>query len=273
MKNQKKKDSDYQKSHTIQAKYIKDTVIQELDKNPLLTAKPLCFLLKLNYEQHGDYVAHIRSNWKSDYRYRQGLKGLISIHNWHGWIYTPGALSLDEGVSKSALEQGWVQTRARNRYLLWKDRALGRLEWFGTGRVNIWLKKPVTLGKLKQLLANAFLWAFTSNSEGSRLVDSVNLFERWVATHKRKGFHFVFDTGQRMPYSKIDLFKDSNGVVFKTGDLSHPTCIELEINYPDWGVRLEKLTEQNIKTIEKFGEFMQGLTQPKPLNSNDKSIV
>lgn len=261
------KKDDYQTSHTLSDLTIKARVVKELNKNPLLTAKPLCFILQLDYNYYKDYIAHIRSEWKHDLRFRQGLKGLISIHNWHGYIYAIKELDRkkDKLVTEFAVEHGWILTKAKNRMLLWKDKRLGRLEWFETGRIKIWLKKPVTLGNLKQLFADAFLW--------TKMIDSVDLFEKWLKTFKKKGFHFIFDTGQKLPYAKIDLFKGSNGIAIKTGDISHPTCIELEINYPDWAERLELLTDQNIKAIEKFAEFIQFLSQPKAVSKNGEKMI
>jgi len=43
---------------------------------------------------------------------------------------------------------------------------------------------------------------------------------------------------------KIELLKDSNGVVVKMGDISNPTALEIEFCYPRWAEKNELLFEQ-----------------------------
>jgi hypothetical protein len=54
-----------------------------------------------------------------------------------------------------ALEVGWKPTKAKNRWLLWKE-PLGRMMWFEDGTFNLHVKSPVNLGKAKQLVWNGF---------------------------------------------------------------------------------------------------------------------
>jgi hypothetical protein len=123
---------------------IRQSVFEKLDGNPLLTAKSLCKLMGLRYSKYRNYVARLKCEWKYYRRNERGSK--CSIHAWRGWCYVP------EGVDRSrALGVGWVRSRARNRWLLWKDR-LGRLQWFETGRVNLYVRRPLILGGLSACL-------------------------------------------------------------------------------------------------------------------------
>jgi len=134
-----------------------------------------------------------------------------------------------------ALEVGWVASKARNRWLLWKDK-LGRLQWFETGRVNLYVRKPANLGRAYQLVCNGF--SFTG------LITDVKVLEGVLAGVRFKGAHYVFDTEQRLPRLVIDLFAKSNGVVIKVGDTSHPNAVEVVCCYPDWAERNERMLEE-----------------------------
>lgn len=219
------KETDYQYS---QQTNIKAQVNELLKKNPLLTAKPLCKLLNLPYPKYKDYIDHIRSKWKTDYKNELGSK--CSFHCAFGNARVP--LRLDR---VGACGVGWVLSRARNRPLIWKD-TLGRLVWFETDRVNVFVRKPASLGKAYQLLCNSF--SFT------RLITDFVVLEQMLKSLKFKGAHAVFDTGERLPYKVIDLFKLSNGVKIKLGDLSHPTAVEVEFCYPLWAERNEQLLSE-----------------------------
>jgi hypothetical protein len=145
-----------------------------------------------------------------------------------------------------AVKGGWRISRARNRWLLWKDR-LGRLQWFETGRVNVYLRKPANLGKAYQLVCNGF--SFTG------LITDVKVLERVLSSVRFKGAHYVWHTGQRLPRLTIDLFGKSNGVVIKVGDLSDPDGVEVHVTYPDWAERNEQLHEQLVSVVKKLCEF------------------
>ena len=217
---------------------VRQQVFEILNKNPLLTAKPLCKLLGLDYKTHGNYVKYLRFQWKREYQNEQGSK--CSLHGWRGWCFVPGGLG---GIRSHAVDVGWVETKARNRWLLWKDR-LGRLQWFETGRVNLYVRKPANLGKAYQLVCNGF--SFTG------LVTDIKVLEKILASVRFKGAHYVFPTGQRLPRLTIDLFAKSNGVIIKVGDRSHPHAVEVIACYPDWAERNERLLEQLNDTLQRM---------------------
>ncbi|MEM2112218.1 MAG: hypothetical protein QXX08_10160 [Candidatus Bathyarchaeia archaeon] len=189
-----------------------------------MTAKNLCKLLDLSYGIHGAYVNNCKSIWKSNYRNEQGSK--CSIHAWRGWCYVPECLD-----RAKAENEGWIASKARNRWLLWRDK-LGRLQWFETGRVNLYVRKPANLGRAYQLVCNGF--SFTG------LITDVKVLDGVLAGVRFKGAHYVFDTEQRLPKLLIDLFAKSNGVVIKVGDASHPNGVEVVCCYPDWAERNEQ---------------------------------
>jgi hypothetical protein len=109
--------------------------------------------LGLDYQVHGKYVANARSFWKYHHRNEQGLK--CCLHGWRGWCFLPGEVGGGGVLRVRAVEVGWLASRARNRWLLWRDR-LGRLQWFETGRVNLYVRKPANLGRAYQLICNGF---------------------------------------------------------------------------------------------------------------------
>jgi len=229
-------------------------VFKYLDKNPLLTAKPLCQLLNLQYREHGQYVRNLRTRWKYHHRNEQGSK--CSLHGWRGWCYLPREYS---NVRVRAVEVGWIRSRARNRWLLWRDR-LGRLQWFETGRVNLYVRKPANLGRAYQLLCNGF--SFTG------LITDMKVLEQVLVSVRFKGAHYVFPVGQRLPRLTVDLFQKSNGVVIKVGDATHPDSLEVIATYPDWAERNERMFEQLNDTLKRLLEP----TMPKEQTKMDSYV-
>lgn len=51
-----------------QGGHIAEAVRADLNENILLTAKPTCKILGLDYRYHGDYVVHVISRDRSDAR-------------------------------------------------------------------------------------------------------------------------------------------------------------------------------------------------------------
>lgn len=229
---------------------IRQSVFDFLDKNPLLTAKPLCKLLDLPYSRYHNYMNRLRYDWKSNHKNERGSK--CSLHGWRGWCYLPAVVA-----RARAVDAGWVETRARNRWLLWKDR-LGRLQWFETGRVNLYVRKPANLGKAYQLICNGF--SFTG------LITDIKVLENVLRTVRFKGAHYVFPTEQRLPRLTIDLFAKSNGIIIKVGDGSHPHAVEVIACYPDWA-------ERNERVLEQLNDTLRRLFEPAALNKVDQKKV
>ena len=209
-----------------QSQSLKEDVEGLLGKNPLLKPKDLCRLLGLSYQKYRDYVSHVRSKWKSDRKNGLGLK-CLSFHGVHGWVTVPAVVDRSRAVGV-----GWVLSRAKNRMLVWKDE-YGRLEWFETGRCKVWVRRPANRGRALQLVCNGFSL--------SGLVSDVKVLDAVLASLRLKGGTAVVETGERLPYVVVDLFRVSNGVKIKSGDSSHPTCFEIEFSYPDWAERNERL--------------------------------
>ena len=232
---------------------IKAAVFKLLDKNPLLTAQPICQLLGLSFKDYRNYITKLRSQWRTLPKNERGSK--CSVHGWRGWCYLPR--EVNGGIRTRGVEVGWVETRARNRWLLWKDR-LGRLQWFETGRVNLYVRKPANLGKAYQLICNGF--SFTG------LVTDIKVLEQILSTVRFKGAHYVFPTEQRLPRLTIDLFAKNNGIIIKVGDRSHPHAVEVIACYPDWAERNERLLEQ-------LNDILKRLFEPAAAPSNLRKKV
>ena len=215
---------------------IRQQVFKELDKNPLLTPKILCKRMDLDFKKYRQYITNLRSDWKHNPKNSLGLKG-SNCHNWLGCCFV-------SGVDRTrAVEVGWRATKSRNRYLLWKD-GFGRLEWFETGRVKVWVRKPASLGKAYELVCSGFF--------GTGLVFDFRVMKEILKSVRFKGASYVFETKQRLPKLVIDLFSESNGVRIKLGDRSHPHGVEVEVWLPDWVERNELLFERMSELLGRF---------------------
>ena len=225
---------------------IRQKTFSLLDDNPLLTAKSLCHRLSLPAGKYMNYLSKLKTEWKYYIKNERG--SICSIHGWYGYTYVSNILDLKQTRNK-AMERGWIGTSARNRWLLWRDR-LGRIQWFETGRVNLYVRSPASKGRACQLISNGF--SFT------RLVEDSKLLERILSGIKFHGAHYVFGTGQGLPKITINNFEQSNGVIVKVGDKSHPSSIEIDCRYPDWAERNERVLEKLIEMMEKMANM------PKP---------
>jgi len=218
----------------------KERVYSLLNKNPLLTPKDLCQKLRLSYKDHHGYVAHIKSDWKYDPQNEHGSK--YSLHAWRGWTEIP--ISVAPETRAGALSRGWIQSRARNKWLLFKN-STGRLQWFLTGRVNIYVRAPVDPGKVIQLIAQGFTW--------SGIITDLKVFRAMIQGVHFKGAHYVFPIGLRLPKPvTVDLFGPSNGFIVKISDRTHPTDLEIQVHFPDWGERVEKVLDKFIDRLDLF---------------------
>ena len=88
---------------------IKEQVFDLLDKNPIRLPMKICEILGLDIKNQIQYVRNLRSEWKNNLSFGQGLKCPNSQHNCRGWAVVP------EGVDpKAAVRKGWVKTKAKN---------------------------------------------------------------------------------------------------------------------------------------------------------------
>lgn len=221
-------------SESCDSKTIRHRVFALLNENPKFSPKMICAKLQLPYLNYGSYINNLKSYWKSHYQFEHG-SNCSSVHAWSGCCYVP------QGVDRNlALEVGWKQTKAKNRWLLWKDNSIGRMMWFETGRVNLHVKSPVNLGKAKQLVCNGF--SFTG-----LIFDNKVMFEV-LETIRHSGSHYVFETGYPLPKKTISYFEKSYGLTIKIGDKSHPASVEVESHVPDWAERLTL-------SLEKFADL------------------
>jgi len=244
---------------------LQQRVSDALDKNPLLTPSTLHSILKLDDKTSLQVLANCKTRWRHNHRNERGLK--CSLHGWRGWCYLPTSFANSgvscngavAGIRTRAVEVGWKLSRARNRWLLWKDR-LGRLQWFETGRVNLYVRKPANLGRAYQLICNGF--SFTG------LITDIKVLEQLLSTVRFKGAHYVFSVGERLPRLTIDLFAKSNGVIIKVGDVTHPDSLEVIATYPDWAERNERMFEQLNDTLKRLLEP----TMPKDQTKMDTYV-
>ena len=218
---------------------IKSRVFDLLDENPLLSAKMICKLLELSYQDYKGYMWFLRSKWKTLVAKQTGSKcQKPSFHKPSAWVYVDQLnLKVDDLV-----RGGWVQTKAKNRYLIFRSSGYGHMKYFpSTGRVNIHTKKPHLKGRLFQLFCNGFSM--------NGLIDSMQILDKLLKSIRIKGAHAVFGTPERLPYMEIKMFKLSNGVIIKMGDRSHPHAIEVEYCYPDWAEKNERILGQLTKML------------------------
>lgn len=224
---------------------IQSQVFRLLDENPLFSPRRLCQILSLPYKQYRNYVTKLRSNWKYYHRDDSGSK-CSSVHRWRGFTAIPKEVKIDRRV---AVEKGvWLPSRNKNRALLFKN-GLGRLVWFETGRVNLFVRSPGNLGKAKALLGRGFL--------ETELITDIRVFED-LCDRIRFGFHAVYETNQRLPKLTITDFYDSNSFILKSGDRTHPHAYEIIVEYRRQFEKVEAL-------IDRLGEVLGSPESPKRL--------
>lgn len=214
---------------------IRAKVFCELDSDPLLSPKRLAKQLDLPYSEYRNYLTKLRSEWKYYHLNERGSKcSLFHCVRWGLWEAVKG----DRGV---AVERGWVLSRARNRFLVFKS-VLGRAVWFESGTVRLHVRAPGLEGRAKQLFCDAFF--------KTGLVASVGELERLLGSLYLDSFHTVVRTPERLPYVHVRDFAGTNGFEFKSGDRTHPHCFEFIIRYQTQFERARELFEELAKSFE-----------------------
>lgn len=202
-------------------------------------------------------------------KFSLGLNGLNkrlkrSHHNWHGFIRALQSFDIAE-----ALRRGWIRTKARNHYLLFKNK-LGRLEWHpNTRHIRIVVFKPFSRGKRRQLLSDGFF--------RTELINDIELFMKWSGTARYRGHHTTIETGIAQPYFKEVFHDPFETITIKGGDRSDRTKIEIERELTSLGFHLEELIKTSVETLDlnskviqkdgeairQFNELMKNLSQPR----------
>jgi hypothetical protein len=236
----------------------------------MLTAPALCKNLGLSHEKHGHYVRNLKSHWRQMVTFGQGSFGSFS---WNGWVNLPKATG--PGLRVAAVKAGWVQTRALNKWLLWRD-PLGRLQWFETGRVNIHMRGPASTGRLAQLLAQAF--------HRTGLIADIDAFEKFRKSARSKGNRVLNDNV--LPRDKPRMVWIDLGDPKKTGVREGYWMLdsgEREFYTPKWHLEYEKanqdlknsledLTKQR-KDLKNSLEDLTKQTKPKPVRDKEIGVV
>lgn len=221
---------------------IRAQVFKELDENPLNTAKKLAVLLKLPYKQYHNYLTKLRSDWKYYHRNERGSR----CSNYHCYKACVVLGQAEQPAREIALVGSWVLSKARNKFLVWRGK-LGRVVWFGTGRVLLFVKKPGNLGKAKQLFCDAFA--------STGLITDLKVVCEICDRIRPKSGHFPYETTQVLPRFEIRDFVDSHGILIKVGDRSHPNAVEVIAEFTS---QLEKMSD----FMDGFSQFFESLNRP-----------
>ncbi len=221
------------------------TVFRVLDEDPQLAGKKLAKILDIpssEYENEKRYLKKLKHDWLSNYPKQRGsirsypddvhnaffrgelpvgVVGVVREELFEVW----GRAGVDRWLFPSypGARDGWKFVRkAPNRYLLFKS-GQGRIRFFQNGTVEIFVRKPASMGKCMQVFCDAF-YKTGLLSEDSKVDDS---FKKTLATR----MHATFDVGRKLPYMKIVAFQDTHNFSFVSGDRTHPTSFEFMFDY------------------------------------------
>ena len=238
---------------------LRKRVFKLLDKDPLLKPKEICKLLDgTDYKQNGEVVTQYKKQWKKEYKSQRGLIRSCpdDVHNAFYKGELKGVKDVLCRLPSLVSISNWKPTRAKNRYWVFKS-DLGRIRFFETGTVELWVRKPASDGKAMQLFSHAFTW--------TKLVDSISVVEDFQKTLMRK-MHTLFDYGQRVPYMKVTAFQGTHKFTYVSGDKSHPTCGEFMFEYHAEVEGARRLFEQIENFFNQFS--MNGNARSKPLGQD-----
>jgi len=237
---------------------IRKQVCKLLDENQLLTAKMLSALLKLPYKKYKQTLTNYRNFWKYNHENERGSK-CSSFHCYKAVV----VLKPEEQPKREPIGK-WVVSRARNKFFVWRGK-LGRVVWFGTGRVLLFVKRPGNLGKAKQLFCDAFV--------GEGLITDLKVLNAVMERVRPRSCHFPYETSERLPKFEIRDFVESHGVLIKVGDRSHPNAVEVIAEYSEQLERLGDLAEGFVKFMAEFHGLLNGGSNSTPEGKKDIGVV
>lgn len=192
--------------------------------------------LGVSYREKGNYVRKLLSVFRNSHYFEQVQNLQVRHKRSAEWEYVP----FDR---KRALEHGWVESRNRNKKLIYHDEPRGTVDWFNNGHVILHLSASIPnkqkLAKIKELFCRAFSW-FGSEE-----------WEKYLECPIREtSKHWIFDVGAELPRFDIRTFEKSHGLRIYT-DGSHPSSVEVAETEPFWIDELKDINEQfgeNLKT-------------------------
>ena len=197
-------------------------------------------------------------------------KPQVSFHNFNeASLFLSVAFSLR--VRGEAVKKGWIDPKARNKYIKWKERA-GWIRWYPTtGRVRIHVKKPVTEGKILQLLANAFF--------NTDLLSDIKNFTAFYRSFYLKKVKVTHNIGKRIPPFRIE-FSDGFSRMVIMNDKSHPQAIEIDYlllkeaeEHKHLLIETQRTLNLATETNVQLMEVLKQLVQPKPLRDDGSRMV
>jgi hypothetical protein len=213
----------------------RDAVFRFLDENQGLSPKKLMERLSketvfggLNYQT----VKNYRAQWRVAY----SQDGRVPMH--HG-----GRGFLESGFDASLWDAapcfGWKVSKNKNRER-WRYINGISFGWSRNGTVDIRFRGFVYRGCLLGAFSRAFWDVLRSSGRTEAgLADFLKgLFE---ANYRQVEESITYDVGQPLPRVVIRDRERSHGEVFKLGDGSHPTSLEVECKVPFWALGFERL--------------------------------
>jgi len=254
----KSKDTALISKHNSYVSYgvsLRKQVCGLLDADPLLMPKMLAKLLDFTqkeYKKQRQTLTNYRNYWKYNHVNERGSK-CSNLHCFKAKVRLDLVLSVGlRGVVRLDIEKGvffygWVLSKARNRFFVWKGR-FGRVVWFETGTVTLHVRRPGNLGRAKQLFCDAFV--------NTGLLTDMKLLNTVLERIRPKSGHFTYSSGERLPYMVIRDFEESHGIVIKVGDRTHPDAVEVIAGFSD----AMDLAFQKLDSLEKVGVAIQKIT-------------
>lgn len=197
---------------SVQSRTLRQRAYAEFCQNPQVTPKLLCSKLRISYHDQGSTVRTYL--WQFRCQYENRLTPYTPKILPHRRIFVWDGLERSKEAQNKAFGHGWVQSRNRNRALLFRD-PRGSVQWHSNGRVVLYVQGPSNLGRAKELFCRAFSWF--SDRELDRLTSGV--------LHESSR-HWVFRIGEPLPRFDIRAFERSHGLHILT-DGSHPDSVEV----------------------------------------------
>jgi hypothetical protein len=171
-------------------------------------------------------------------------------------LHFSGLAGLDSGFAPELWETGlcsrWKISRNKNRHRFWDEAGI-RLCWHRNGKVLFRFKGSKPEGYLLSVFSHAFFPVLLSTGMPEREVLDF-LYRLFKERYRVIEEHYVHDTGQPLPRTKIKDFEASLGMEVDLGDGSHPTCAEFKFRVPFWASEVRKAAEKTGEVIDKLGD-------------------